>query len=113
MDGIGIHVPFSTSERQIKVHVGSEHGVGPGSLLVFKAHSSSGDYYNEMTSATSTQMNTYISFLVLHNDIFQKSWWTIRWQQFFLGEGYIYNISTLSKGEAFDVSADTALTLTH
>jgi len=72
MDGIGIQVPFSTSERQIKVHAGSEQRFGPGASLVFKAYSSSGDYYNEIKCASYTQMNKYISFLDPHNDRFKK-----------------------------------------
>ncbi|MCU7801183.1 MAG: transposase [gamma proteobacterium symbiont of Lucinoma myriamae] len=46
----GRFVPFSKGERLIVVHAGSRKGFIPNALLMFKAHSDSGDYHQEMNS---------------------------------------------------------------
>lgn len=49
-DDIGMRVPFGIGQRLIIVNAGSEKGFVPGASLVFKAHSSTGDYHDEMNS---------------------------------------------------------------
>ncbi len=45
---ISLKVPFSKGQRLIIVHAGTEAGFIKGASLVFKAHSSTGDYHDEM-----------------------------------------------------------------
>ena len=49
-DDVALRVPFSKGERVVVVHAGSEEGFIQGAELVFKAHSASGDYHDEMNS---------------------------------------------------------------
>ena len=48
---VALRVPFSKGERLIIVHAGSETGFIDGAELVFKAHTATGDYHDEMNSA--------------------------------------------------------------
>ena len=48
IDNTGVMVPFSKGERMIVLHAGSSKGFIPNAKLVFKAHSSTGDYHQEM-----------------------------------------------------------------
>ena len=47
-DNTGVMVPFSKGECMIVLHAGSSKGFIPNAKLVFKAHSSTGDYHQEM-----------------------------------------------------------------
>ena len=48
IDNTCVMVPFSKWERMIVLHAGSSKGFIPNAKLVFKAHSSTGDYHQEM-----------------------------------------------------------------
>jgi hypothetical protein len=46
----GLSVPFGKGDRIIILHAGGKNGFVPGSLLVFKAKSSTGDYHSQMNA---------------------------------------------------------------
>ena len=45
---VPLQIPFSGGECFIVVHAGTDTGFIGGAALVFKAHSATGDYHNEM-----------------------------------------------------------------
>jgi hypothetical protein len=46
----GLSVPFGKGDRIIILHAGGKNGLVPGSLLVFKTKSSTGDYHSQMNA---------------------------------------------------------------
>ncbi|KAJ8316791.1 hypothetical protein KUTeg_004695 [Tegillarca granosa] len=56
LDGNGLSVPIGPGDRLIVVDAGSEKGFVPNTSLIYKAKSSTGDYYHEMNAENFTKL---------------------------------------------------------